>query len=151
MAVVRNSSGTLHTNYYGAVTFTLPRQPKRRHAESENSESGVRIWLLRDKPQNFTRACDKATQKQESLKEDPFLGLLRTLIYYQFYRVCSTTPSSTTACFTTACSTVGRGRRKVSWRLAVQHFCLRIKLADVSGGHPLCAFRNDRIRNRLHT
>jgi hypothetical protein len=50
MAVVRNSSGTLHTNYYGAVTFTLPRQPKRRQAESENSESGVRIWLLRDKP-----------------------------------------------------------------------------------------------------
>ena len=50
MAVIERSSGTLHTNYYGAVTFRPLGVPKRRLAESAESESGCRIWLPRDKP-----------------------------------------------------------------------------------------------------
>ena len=50
MTVIERSSGTLHTNYYGAVTFRPLGVPKRRLAESAESESGCRIWLPRDKP-----------------------------------------------------------------------------------------------------
>ena len=45
MTVIERSSGTLHTNYYGAVTFRPLGVPKRRLAESAESESGCRIWL----------------------------------------------------------------------------------------------------------